>query len=276
MNTHGVPAGWAAAIAAYLTHLTAMGLLPSTIYTRRQQLERVARCLGVADPWAVTGPELLTWFAEQTIASETRRGRRAALRSFYRWAVEDGRMPGRSPAAMLPRVRPSPPNPMPAPDSVYLPAYAEADERVRLMMLLAADHGMRRMEVAVVHPGQDLVEDLDGWSLHVHGKGQRDRVVPLTADVARRLRSLPAGYAFPGQIDGHLSPRWVGKLVNRLMPGAWTIHKLRHRAGTAWHEVSGGDVFAVQELLGHADPKTTRVYVKIRSERLREIVNAAA
>lgn len=123
---------------------------------------------------------------------------------------------------------------------------------------------------------RDLVEDLDGWSLLVHGKGGRERVVPLTAEVSRQLRGLPAGYAFPGNDHGHLSARWVGRLINRLLVDDWTIHKLRHRAATAWWEESGGDVFAVGELLGHADPKTTKVYVKVPGARLRAIVNGAA
>lgn len=142
------------------------------------------------------------------------------------------------------------------------------------MVALAAEAGLRRAEVAVVH-SDDLVEDLVGWSLLVHGKGGRTRIVPLKADLAASLRKLPPGYAFPGRDHGHLSPRWVGKLMTRLLPGDWTMHKLRHRAGSKWWESSGHDLFVVQELLGHADPKTTRVYVDVARARLRAAVEAA-
>jgi integrase len=171
-------------------------------------------------------------------------------------------------------VRPAPPNPRPAPDQVYRPALAAAGRRERLILRLAADHGLRRGEIAVVH-SRDLVEDLDGWSLVVHGKGGRERLVPLLDDVAAELRSLPDGYAFPGRDGGHLSPRWVGRLVTRLLEGDWTTHKLRHRAATAWWEASGHDVLTVGELLGHADPKTTKLYVRVPTAHLRGIVERA-
>lgn len=60
------------------------------------------------------------------------------------------------------------------------------------------------------------------------------------------------------------------------MPPGWTLHKLRHRAACDWHDASGGDLAAVQDLLGHADPKTTRAYVAVRPGRLRDVVEAAA
>lgn len=81
---------------------------------------------------------------------------------------------------------------------------------------------------------------------------------------------------FPGRIGGHLSPRRVGELVNEALPGAWTIHKLRHRAGSRWWATSGRDLASVQDLLGHADPKTTRVYVATDRARLGQIVREAA
>lgn len=264
---------WDEAIGQYLAFLLLVPVAASTVYTRRQQLQRAGRSLRVCDPWAVSSAELVGWWGAQDWATDTRRAHRAALRGFYAWGLSSGRISS-SPAAALPRVSPSPPRPRPAPDSVYLPALSSADPRERLMMLLAADHGLRRAEIAVVH-SRDLIEDLDGWTLLVHGKGGKERHVPLTARTAALLRASP-GYAFPGDVDGHLSPRWVGTLVNRLLPSGWTIHKLRHRAGTKWWEVSGGDLASVQDLLGHADPKTTRVYVATDRAKLRRIVNAAA
>lgn len=266
--------GWSAAIAGYSEYQLAMGVMRSSIASRRQQLERVGRIIGVEDPWAVTAQQLLELMAAQPWKPETKRSRRTTLRGFYRWGVESHHLL-ESPAARLPRVKPSAPNPSPAPDAVYAAALAASGPRERLMLVLAAEHGLRRMEVALVH-SRDLVEDLVGWSLVVHGKGGRERMVPLTADAAITLRTLPPGWAFPGRDDGHLSPRWIGKVITRLLPDRWTMHKLRHRAASRWWEVAEGDVFAVQELLGHADPKTTKVYVKVQSARLRAIVDAAA
>lgn len=97
-------------------------------------------------------------------------------------------------------------------------------------------------------------------------------MLPLPHDLAAELRGLPAGYAFPG--NDHLSPRWVGKLVADAMPDAWTMHSLRHRFATRAYAVDR-DVFAVQELLGHASPTTTRAYVLVDRKRLRATVDRA-
>jgi integrase/recombinase XerC len=120
-----------------------------------------------------------------------------------------------------------------------------------------------------MHSG-DVIEDLVGWSLLVHGKGGKRRIVPCVPGLAMEIAAA-AGYAFPGAIDGHLSPRRVGELVNDRLAGAWTIHSLRHRAGTRWYAIDR-DVFTVQELLGHASPATTRRYVEVPREALRRTV----
>lgn len=270
-----ITVAWGAAVGAWLTWARAQGSPVTTLNTRRQHLEHLARRIGVADPWLVSGADLVAFVGSQEHwATETRRSRRTTFRAFYAWGVQQGHLEV-SPALALPVVKPSRPNPRPAPDSVYLPTLALADDRERLMLRLAAEHGLRRAEISVVHR-RDLVEDLAGWSLIVHGKGGRERPVPLLDDVALILRSLPDGYAFPGDDQGHLSPRWVGTLLNRLLPGTWTMHKLRHRAATKWWEASAHDLFQVQELLGHASPVTTRAYVAVTADRLRATVKAAA
>ena len=263
---------WLAAIDRYLIHQRAGGAPDTTLGTRRQHLQHLARHIG-AEPWDVTGDMLLDWSGTMTWARETRRGRRATFRSFYGWA--HGRaITAINPALDLPRVRAGEPVPRPAPDRVYHEALMGAKPRDALMLRLGAEIGMRRAEVAQVH-SDDLVEDLVGWSLLVHGKGLKTRTVPLTDGVAIDLRGLPAGYAFPGAVDGHLSARWVGKVVTMLMPGKWTMHTLRHRFATRAYSVER-DVFVVQELLGHASPATTRRYVKIAGADLRRTVLAAA
>ncbi|GAB3867457.1 tyrosine-type recombinase/integrase [Nocardioides maradonensis] len=245
----------------------------TTIRTRKDHLRLLAKSIGVG-PWDVTGEQLLEWFAGRSWAANTYRSRRTTMRAFYKWALEAGKVET-SPAIVIPVVAAPPPNPSPVPDRVYDAALTTADERVTLMCMLAAGHGLRRAEVAVVHPQRDLVEDLDGWSLLVHGKGGKTRLVPLEAETARLLRALPPGYAFPGRIDGHLSPRYVGILVSRQLEGAWTMHKLRHRAGTYFAEDAEHDMRVVQELLGHANLNTTMLYVKVNQKRARAAIEAA-
>lgn len=267
-----VPAAWEAAIEGWVEYARSGGAPESTITTRRQHLQRAGRVMG-GDPWRVSGEQLRGYFAAQAWATETRRAHRSTHRVFYRWAVEAGYVV-ESPALALPAVKPAPPRPRPVPDDVYRVALAAGSTRERLMLRLSAEAGLRRGEVAQVHT-RDLVEDLDGWSLVVHGKGGRERVVPLPAALAVELRRLPAGWVFPGDCGGHLSPRWVGTVVARLLPEGWTMHTLRHRFATRAHGVDG-DLCVVQELLGHANINTTRAYVAVDRSKLRRTVEAAA
>lgn len=230
-----------------------------TIKLRRYHLERMAGDLGRPDPWAVTGQQLVQWAGSQDWSPETRRSVRSSVRGFYAWGVGMGHLV-RSPADALFPVRPTPPRPRPAGDRAIRLSMATAEPRVRLMIRLGAELGMRRGEVARVH-SRDLVPDLAGWSLVVHGKGNRDRLVPMTDELASSLRDwCPEGWAFPGDDGGHLSPAWVGKLVSRALPEGVTMHQLRHRFGTAAYAVDR-DLLTVQRLLGHASPATTQRYV---------------
>jgi integrase len=229
----------------------------------------LAKSIGCG-PWDVTGEHLIAWFSGRPWAANTYRARRTTYRAFYAWAVREGHV-AVSPAHDVPPGEIPEPLPRPLPDRHWDRALLEATPRERLMVRLAGEHGMRRAEVAQVWPERDMFEDLAGWSLVVHGKGGRDRVVPLLDDVARELRSLGPGWAFPGNDHGHLSPRWVGTLISRLLPEDYTMHKLRHRAGTKWLDETE-NLAVVQDLLGHADPKTTRAYTRSNAKRMREAV----
>ena len=101
------------------------------------------------------------------------------------------------------------------------------------------------------------------------------RIVPLPQSLGRTLAAQPAGYLFPGNDAGHLSPRYVGKLIRDLMPAGWTMHTLRHRFGTRAYALTS-DLLLVQEMLGHASPTTTRRYVEYDRTRMRAAVEELA
>lgn len=272
----GVHCEWPPAISAWATALVAAGRTEQTVALRRYQLERLAAWVAPRGPWEVDHDLLTAFLATHRWRPATLRSYRAALRGFYRWAVLTDRVAA-SPAASLPSPGITRPNPRPAPDDVYTRALAAAPERVRLMLRLAAELGLRRGEVARVHL-RDLTLDRDGWSLLVHGKGGRERILPvpdLLAETVRRVAREGGGYAFPGADDGHLSARWVGKLAARYLPPPWTMHTLRHRfAARAW--AVDHDLLTVQELLGHASPATTRHYVPGDESAKRRLVLAVS
>lgn len=263
---------WPTAITTYLETLRAGGSPETTIYTRRQHLEHAAKRIPAA-PYEVSSDMLLSYFAAQTWQPETRRGRRATFRNFYAHAMERGHT-FTNPAAALPAVKPAQPKPRPAPDSVLLQALAAAGPREQLMIRLAGELGLRRGEVAVIH-SSDIVETAAGFSLIVHGKGAKDRTIPLPAGLAAVLRSKGQGFIFPGDDAGHLSPRYVGKLIASIMPEGWTMHALRHRFATRAYSLDN-DLLTVQALLGHASPTTTRLYVQLPDAALRSTVERLA
>lgn len=245
----------------------------TTIKLRTYQLHRFAECHPDRAPWSLTLADLADWLGNHEWKAETMRSYRACLRSFYAWGVLVGHIDD-SPAKLLPAVRPPRSLPRPAPEDALRKALANGSERERLMVMLAAYVGLRRGEIARTH-SRDLAQDADGWTLRVTGKGGHIRRVPLPPAVALALRSLPPGWAFPGAIDGHLSPEYVGKLVSRLLPEGWTTHTLRHRFATRCYAATR-DLVTVQELLGHARIETTRIYTEAPVGALRAAVMAAA
>jgi integrase len=263
---------WLTAIEDYLTSERAGGKRTTTNNARRQHLQHLARRVTVG-PWAVTADNLYDYCAGQDWARETRRGRRTTFVRFYAWGVYRGKVAA-NPAADLPKVKVDNGTARPAPDNVYQTALMAAKPREKLMLRLAAEVGMRRAEVAQVH-SRDVMDNLVGRSLLVHGKGGRTRILPLPQSLGRTLSQMDPGYLFPGQDDGHLSPRYVGKLLRDLMPDTWTMHTLRHRFGTRAYALTS-DLLLVQEMLGHANPGTTRRYVQYDRERMRAAVDTLA
>jgi integrase/recombinase XerC len=128
----------------------------------------------------------------------------------------------------------------------------------------------------------------DGDAITVVGKGNKARMVPVLPQVAKAVGEyvalcpyeLPAdGPLFVGAKGGALSPRIVQLTMARLrgalgLPESATPHALRHSFAT--HLLArGGDLRAIQELLGHASLSTTQIYTAVDTERLLEVYRSA-
>ncbi|WP_081285461.1 tyrosine-type recombinase/integrase [Mycolicibacterium fortuitum] len=279
------PPAWQSLIDCYITAEQAVDRPETTISTRVSHISRIARALRT-DPADVSGDTLKNWFATQKHwARETRRGYRNSASSFFSWAHTEGHLET-NPAASLPLIKADRPTPRPAPDRVWAEAILAAEPRTALMLRLAAEAGLRRSEVAKVHT-RDLIEGFDGPQLLVHGKGCRERVVPISCELADLIAAgapghtpeLAAygveGWLFPGDDNGHLSPRWVGTLISEALPEHWTMHTLRHRFATRAYRGTR-NIRAVQELLGHSSIATTQIYTAVDDEEMRAAMLAAA
>ena len=125
-------------------------------------------------------------------------------------------------------------------------------------------------------------------SLTVTGKGRKTRIVPIIQPIGRAVANYLAlcpvalpddGPLFVGVRGGPLSPRIIQLAVEQLrgglgLPASATPHALRHSFAT--HLLGrGGDLRAIQELLGHASLSTTQVYTAVDSRRLIAAYRAA-
>ncbi len=137
--------------------------------------------------------------------------------------------------------------------------------------------GLKRKDI---EPGTDAIR--------VTGKGNKTRMVPVLPRVAELVADyvalcpyeLPAdGPLFVGARGGPLGPRIVQLAMAALrgalgLPDSATPHALRHSFAT--HLLArGGDLRAIQELLGHASLSTTQIYTAVDAERLLEVYTSA-
>lgn len=252
-------ASWDAAIRDWDTAAHGAGMMPATRRLRCYYLRRFAAWLPPGTgPWQVSGDLVLGWLADGDWSPETRKSARASLRVFYTWALESDRT-ATDPMLRVRGIRVPSGAPRPAPEQVLAAALLRSDQRVRLMLLLAAYGGLRRAEIAQLR-ASDLV-DGRAW---VHGKGGVVRVVPLHRRIRAHLEQHPppGGWMFPAPDGGHLSPDRVGRLMSAALGPGWTAHTLRHRFATQVY-AAGHDVLQTQGLLGHASPKTTQRYVRL-------------
>lgn len=269
-----IPTVWVAPVDEWQSALKAAQLSPNTIKTRVDRFRQFARWYE-AGPAECTTKTLMEYSAAHEWSCETRRSVHATLQSFFRWFHGAG-YADIDISAGLPKVKPSSPKPRPAPDSAVRSGLENGGNREYFILSLAAYVGLRREEIVKVH-SKDIIEDILGYSLRVHGKGNKERIVPLPELLARQVIAecaRNAGYLLPGNIDGHMSARYAGKLATRCLPGDITLHMLRHRFGTVAYNRSK-DIAAVQDILGHTNPATTRRYIAVENSRLREVVSLA-
>lgn len=270
-----VPHAWEPALDGWSTLMKAKGLLETTVDTRLRHVRQLARAASHDAPSSVTTDSLLTWCADRQWEPETRHAYYQSFRSFFSWfSATTG---NDNPAASLPSVRRNAAVPRPIGEDALMRAINDADSRTRIILCLAAVVGLRASEIACIHQS-DLFHDLTGISLTVHGKGSKARVVPLPDWLGTSLLVLtssePSGYLFPGQIKGHLSPRWISKLAARVLEYPWTLHTLRHRFSSIAYAQTG-DILALRDILGHASIATTQIYTRTPDDARRKSVLAA-
>lgn len=281
----------------FAVHLTSQrGLSDHTV---RAYLSDVAQLSSFAQEAGADGlahvdlATLRAWLAQmagRSLSRSTVARRGAAVRSFYAWAERTGRV-STDPSVRLgsPTVSRTLPTVLAVTGAATLMETAReiavdggpADLRAWACVELLYATGARVGELVAL----DLHDiDLEGRSLRVIGKGDRERVVPFGVPASDALRSwledgrptLAGGSGATAVFLGQRGQRWgqrqVRDAVHRLAALASVDdvapHDLRHSAAT--HLLHGGsDLRTVQEVLGHATLSTTQRYTHVSAERLR-------
>nr|AGQ19838.1 site-specific recombinase XerD [Candidatus Actinomarina minuta] len=156
-----------------------------------------------------------------------------------------------------------------------LPIKDDKDIRDKAILELMYSSGLRVSEVSDL----TLNDIKKNKSIKVIGKGNKERVLPLTSRAYEAINSYikysrkifinqkSYSYIFLGVRGGKLSDREIRRIV-KLRVGTFP-HSLRHTFAT--HLLDGGaDLRIVQELLGHNDPSTTQIYTHVSKKQMKK------
>ena len=253
--------------------------------------------IGLKEIAALSQTDLRAWMAHERgrgLAARSLARALSSVKAFTRWLTE--RDPDLGDATVLlsargPKYRRRLPRPLSEDD---------AREMIDTVALQAREDWQQARDVAVVTLlygcGLRISEALSLTGadyplpdmLRITGKGGKIRLVPVLPAardaVAHYVRLSPwqpvsAAPLFRGARGGALSPRLIQKAMEQArlqlgLPASATPHAMRHSFAT--HLLTaGGDLRAIQELLGHASLSTTEAYTAVDAARLMEVYAAS-
>ncbi|MEQ8368109.1 MAG: tyrosine recombinase XerC [Roseicyclus sp.] len=259
------------------------------------QAEYQGDTLGTSALRSIEARDMRAWMAAQRsrgVGARSLARRLSAVKAFYRWWADRD---GFDATAVLSMRAPKHTRRLPRPLSVdgardMIETVGQQDARdwvssrdVAIVTLLYGC-GLRRSEALSLTANALPLTD----TLRVRGKGGKDREVPVLPAardaVARYARLCPHDLAhgtplFRGIRGGPLNARQVAKVMEQArlqlgLPATATPHAMRHSFATHLLD-AGGDLRAIQELLGHASLSTTQAYTAVDTARLMEVYAAA-
>lgn len=210
----------------------------------------------------------------------------SALRTFYRYCLREGLvektpMTGikalKQPKALVKFVTETDINKVSYGDDADF-----AKLRDHLLFELLYQTGMRQAELRGL---RDADIDKMGMEVKIHGKRNKDRLVPLSLQMVQLITKYQTlrDATFEAKADrlllndrgGEMTPTYVYNKVHRMLEGVTTLkqkspHVLRHTFATHLLD-EGASLVAIQKLLGHQDLATTQVYAHNTIEQLKKI-----
>jgi integrase/recombinase XerD len=157
------------------------------------------------------------------------------------------------------------------------------EHRIHTLAMLLLDSGMR-IDEALSLRRHDV--DLDNLLVKLHGKGQRERIVPISAECRKVLWKYQNRPGAPSARQDSLvfSTRTGTKLLQRnllrefhalgdrlkITGVRFSFHTMRHTFAVNYIR-NGGDVFRLQRILGHSSLEMTRRYVNLQTSDLQAV-----
>lgn len=289
---------------AWLTHLRGVrGRAPATLAAYQRdvtgflafQATHLGGAPGPAALRCITARDIRAWMAgerERDVGARSLARALSSIKSFYGWWAERDGFDATPVLSMrAPRHQRRLPRPLTEPGAKdMISGVADQDgrdwvsARDAAVVTLLYGCGLRISEALSLDAGLTPFPD----RLRIRGKGGKERDVPVLPSAQAavdRYAALcphdlePGTPLFRGIRGGPLGPRAVAKVMERTrlqlgLPSSATPHALRHSFAT--HLLNaGGDLRAIQELLGHASLSTTQAYTAVDTARLMEVYEAA-
>lgn len=149
----------------------------------------------------------------------------------------------------------------------------EAGLRDRTILELFYSSGLRVSELVTLNISD---VDFEALTMKVHGKGKKQRIVPITKNASDwitsylALRQETTGPLFLNRLGTRLTSRSVDRLFVKYLKASGlastiTPHIIRHTIATHWLE-NGMDLKTIQLLLGHSSLATTTIYTQVSTK----------
>jgi integrase/recombinase XerC len=292
------------ALAGWLQHLSALqGAAANTVAAYRRDVGRYLAFLaghrggaeGIASVIATPQADLRAWMAAERgrgVSARSLARSLSAVKGFTAWAAD--RTGGDATTVLSargPKYRRKLPRPLSEDAAATMLGTVGDDAREdwiaardEAVVTLLYGSGLRISEALALTGADHPLPDV----LRITGKGGKTRLVPVLPAARQAVAAYvglcpidltPGEPLFRGARGGPLSPRLIQGAMERArarlgLPATATPHAMRHSFAT--HLLSaGGDLRAIQELLGHASLSTTQAYTAVDAARLMEVYEKA-
>ena len=251
--------------------------------------------IGQFDPFTISSDLIRMWIVqlmEKGQKSSTVNRKLSTIKSFYKF-LQKKELMEMNPARYIqgPKIETKLPSFVRHSDMLkvlYSDSFSDDFEghRNRFLIELLYLTGMRREELVMLKNSDvDLYSNL----LHVHGKGNKDRLIPISKKTNQRFINYTsirndkvenrAPYLFVRKNGKRLYSEMVYSIVNKHLSDVKTLsvkspHVLRHSFATAMLN-NGAEINAIKNLLGHASLSSTQIYTHVTFKELKKVYNNA-